>query len=115
MAVIAPTGLWLKCPRCAREVEARSVFAKADLTRLQPGIVTCPNCGAHFTYNLRGFRICVVGLFVSGLMCAWLAVLQYYLTAMQFNIVLGLTLSVLLVSVGALWLAGLQVVDDARR
>ena len=48
-------------------------------------------------------------------MSAWSAVLQYYLTVVQANIVLGLTLLILLVSMGTLAFAGLQVADNTKR
>lgn len=115
MAIVAPIGLWLKCPRCSHEVEGRQIFAKADLVKVRPGVVTCSNCGAHFTYTLRSFRVCIGGLFVSALLCAWLPLAQYYLSAVQFNVMLAFALSVLLFGLGTLWFAGLQVVDNAKR
>lgn len=33
-----------------------------DLLHARPGIATCSNCGARFTYGLVGFRIFVIGL-----------------------------------------------------
>jgi uncharacterized C2H2 Zn-finger protein len=109
-----PPGLWRRCPRCSHEFDVRKVFAKANLTRLLPDIVTCPNCGAHFTYSLRSFRVGIIALCCAALMCAWLAVLQYYLSAVQFNVVAGATLLILMMGVGTLALTPLQIVEKAK-
>lgn len=108
---IAPIGLWLECPRCKHDVEARDIFRKVDMSRLRPGIVTCPNCGAHFTYGLKGFRIFIITLFVSALICASLPVLQYYFSITQTNIVLGAMMFILLTGLVSLSFAGRRLVD----
>lgn len=108
---IAPIGLWLECPRCKRDVEARAIFQKADLSRLRPGVVTCPHCGAHFTYGIEGFRAFIIALFITALLCAWLPVLQYYFSITQTNIVLIVMMFILLVGLISLSFAGRQLVD----
>lgn len=109
--MVAPIGLWLSCPRCGHDVDARNVFRKAELSRLRPGIVTCPHCGAKFTYGLKGFRVFAIAGLIAVLMCGWLAALQILFGDTYYEFVVGAAMLPALVSVGGLMFAGRQRID----
>ena len=52
----------LRCPRCSQDTRAGDIFSDMDWLHLRPGIATCSECGARFTYCLPGFRTFFAGL-----------------------------------------------------
>ena len=57
-----PRPYTLRCPRCSQDTVASDIFTDMDLVHLRPGIATCSQCGARFTYRLAGFRVFFAGI-----------------------------------------------------
>ena len=104
-------SIWLSCPRCSHEVDARAVFTKADLAQFRPGIVTCPHCGARFTYGLKGFRTFAIGMCAGAILCPWLGLLQFDTRNAWFDVALFAIISLWIAGLCGLSFAGRQLVD----
>ena len=80
-----------------------------DLLHLCPGVATCSNCGARFSYNVVGFRIFLAGM-TGFVLLSLLALSTDPLEGHPLRIALACFLSVV-VGAFALPLGGLEVVD----
>ncbi len=90
---------------------ASDIFTDMDLVHLSPGIATCTQCGARFTYRLAGFRVFFAGISAFVLLSVIaLRALEDPPSAYFLALPIACLLSVLIAAFG-LTLGGLELVE----